>query len=139
MSPSQPRTIGDPRMSIPGAENPHKVKNIVSPQIHRFRGLYGRLLYGMKGVVADEPDRLKGVKLQVGGPVDEKREREIAWRATGLGVEGGEGVLRVDIDETQPYIRLTADTVNVLVISKTNRQNIEPIYFPNSLERYEDR
>ena len=86
-------------MSIPGAENPHKVKNIVSPQIHRFRGLYGRLLYGMKGVVADDPDRLKGVKLEVGGPVDEKREREVAWRATGLGVEGGEGVLRVSVDE----------------------------------------
>jgi hypothetical protein len=126
-------------MSIPGAENPHKVKNIVSPQIHRFRGLYGRLLYEMKGVVADEPDRLRGVKLEVGGPVDEKRERELAWRATGLGVEGGEGILRVIIDEAQPDTSWKADAFTALVISKTNRQNIEPIYFRNSLERYEDR
>lgn len=31
-------------MSIPGAENPRKVKNIVRPQIRRFRLLYARLL-----------------------------------------------------------------------------------------------
>ncbi|KAH8084219.1 Mmp37-domain-containing protein, partial [Filobasidium floriforme] len=57
---------GDPRMSIPGAENPHKVKNIVAPQMHRFRGLYGRLLSGMGGVrPADE----------------EKQDKSISYRA----------------------------------------------------------
>jgi len=37
-------TAGDPRMSIPGAENPRKVNNIVDAQMDRFQGVYGRLL-----------------------------------------------------------------------------------------------
>lgn len=35
---------GDPRMMIPGAENPRKVVNIVEAQMERFQGIYGRLL-----------------------------------------------------------------------------------------------
>ncbi|CED83188.1 Uncharacterized conserved protein [Phaffia rhodozyma] len=35
---------GDPRMMIPGAENPRKVVNIVEAQMDRFQGIYGRLL-----------------------------------------------------------------------------------------------
>lgn len=31
-------------MSIPGAENPRKVTNIVDAQMDRFQGVYGRLL-----------------------------------------------------------------------------------------------
>lgn len=31
-------------MSIPGAENPRKVGNIVDAQMNRFQGVYGRLL-----------------------------------------------------------------------------------------------
>lgn len=31
-------------MSIPGAENPRKVNNIVDAQMDRFQGVYGRLL-----------------------------------------------------------------------------------------------
>lgn len=38
------RPTGDPRMSIPGGENPQKISNIVSAQIPRFRELYGEIL-----------------------------------------------------------------------------------------------
>lgn len=83
-------------MSIPGAENPDKVKNIVSPQMHRFRGLYGRLLRGMGGVAAEDQEKMRLADLgDVGGPEEEKKEREEAWRRCGLGVDGGEGVLKV--------------------------------------------
>lgn len=41
---------GDPRMSVPGAENPAKVGNIVDSQMERFRGVYGRLLSELDGL-----------------------------------------------------------------------------------------
>jgi hypothetical protein len=91
---------GDPRMSIPGAENPHKVKNIVAPQMHRFRGLYGRLLSGMGGVKPADEEKVRRADLgDVGGPEEEKAEREVAWRKVGLGIDAGEGVLRVRAKE----------------------------------------
>lgn len=47
---------GDPRMSVPGAENPEKVKNIVKGEgaLEGFRAMYGGLLSGMKEVRWDE-------------------------------------------------------------------------------------
>jgi translocator assembly and maintenance protein 41 len=40
---------GDPRMSVPGAENPEKVRNIVRGEgaLEGFRAMYGSLLEGM--------------------------------------------------------------------------------------------
>ena len=38
---------GDPRMSIPGAENPQKVKNIVAGQRERFERLYAGMVQGL--------------------------------------------------------------------------------------------
>jgi len=41
---------GDPRMSVPGAENPEKVRNIVRGEgaLEGFRAMYGSLLEGME-------------------------------------------------------------------------------------------
>jgi hypothetical protein len=41
---------GDPRMSIPGAENPRKIHNIVDAQMDKFKGVYGRLLQELDGL-----------------------------------------------------------------------------------------
>lgn len=43
---------GDPRMSVPGAENPEKVKNIVRGEgvVEGFRAMYGGLLREMQEV-----------------------------------------------------------------------------------------
>jgi translocator assembly and maintenance protein 41 len=46
---------GDPRMSVPGAENPEKVKNIVRGEgaLEGFRVMYGDLLAEIKEVTWD--------------------------------------------------------------------------------------
>jgi translocator assembly and maintenance protein 41 len=41
--------MGDPRMSLP-AENPHKVSNIVSSNLHNFRRLYAPLIDNLPNV-----------------------------------------------------------------------------------------
>jgi translocator assembly and maintenance protein 41 len=38
---------GDPRMAVPGAENPQKVKNIVAGQRDRFDRLYAGMVQGL--------------------------------------------------------------------------------------------
>ena len=72
-------------MAIPGAENPEKVKNIVRPQIHRFRGLYFKLLREIKGISP------------AAGAVDTAglSGDEAVWTAMGLGKSDGSGRLRV--------------------------------------------
>ena len=53
----------------------------------------------MGGVRAEDEEKMRTARLgDVGGPEEEKREREEAWRKCGLGVDGGEGVLRVSPD-----------------------------------------
>lgn len=49
---------GDPRMSVPGAENPEKVKNIVRGEgaLEGFRVMYGSLLSEIKDVKSEEKD-----------------------------------------------------------------------------------
>lgn len=53
---------GDPRMSIPGAENPEKVRNIVRGQgaLEGFRAMYGDLLRGESGVIWAEEKKWEG-------------------------------------------------------------------------------
>ncbi|KAL7418097.1 mitochondrial matrix Mmp37-domain-containing protein [Mrakia frigida] len=41
---------GDFRMSVPGAENPRKIHNIVDSQMDKFKGVYGRLLSELDGL-----------------------------------------------------------------------------------------
>ncbi len=48
---------GDPRMVIPGAENPRKVGNIVDAQADQFRELYARLGGAIPGVVRWAPGK----------------------------------------------------------------------------------
>ena len=69
---------GDPRMSVPGAENPDKVKNIVSGQGARegMRGIYGGML------------RELGVRYEGGQAADRARTgslegQEWVWREDG--------------------------------------------------------
>ncbi len=75
---------GDPRMSVPGGENPRKVQNIVRPNIERFRALYGRLLGELGEIRAADPEVATA-----------KEGDEQAWTRLGLGVEGGEGIVTV--------------------------------------------
>lgn len=79
---------GDPRMSIPGAENPQKVQNIVRPQVDRFRGLYFKLLREIGGVSP------------ASGPVDVSglSGDEAVWTSLGLGESNGSGLLKQNID-----------------------------------------
>lgn len=131
-------------MSIPGAENPHKVKNIVAPQMHRFRGLYGRLLSGMGGVKPADEDKVRRANLgDVGGPEDEKAEREVAWRKVGLGIDAGEGVLKVRISERLGRIGKESEKLMVSccerAFSKTRASLTGPTSYRNSLGRSEDR
>lgn len=78
-------SLGDPRMSIPGAENPQKVRNIVRPQIPRFRGLYFKLLREIKGISPASGSA------DVAGLSGDEAE----WTAMGLGKEDGSGRLKV--------------------------------------------
>lgn len=74
-------------MSIPGAENPQKVQNIVRPQIDRFRGLYFKLLREIGGVSpASGPVNTSGLSGD-----------EAVWTALGLGKSDGSGVLKVSL------------------------------------------
>jgi hypothetical protein len=72
-------------MSIPGAENPQKVKNIVRPQIPRFRGLYFKLLREIQGISPATGSA------DVSGLSGDEAE----WTAMGLGKEDGSGRLKV--------------------------------------------
>jgi hypothetical protein len=132
-------TAGDPRMSIPGAENPHKVKNIVAPQMHRFRGLYGRLLSGMGGVKPADEDKVRRADLgDVGGPEEEKAEREVAWRKVGLGIDAGEGVLKVGFSNVISLWRNVGKLIvpsRMRLCSKTRASPTGPTSYRNSLER----
>lgn len=90
---------GDPRMTVPGGENRNKVQNIVSPQLHRFRGLYGQLLSELGGVRPDDQTAMNEADLgNVGGPKASRAERELAWRSVGLGASssGKANMLRQD-------------------------------------------
>ncbi|KAJ9114983.1 hypothetical protein QFC22_005311 [Naganishia vaughanmartiniae] len=79
---------GDPRMSIPGAENPKKVQNIVRPQIDRFRGLYFKLLQEIGGVSpASEQANISGLSGD-----------EAVWATLGLGKSNGSGLLKQNVD-----------------------------------------
>jgi translocator assembly and maintenance protein 41 len=53
---------GDPRMSVPGAENPEKVRNIVRGEgvLEGFRGMYGGLVADMEGLKWAEKDKSDG-------------------------------------------------------------------------------
>jgi translocator assembly and maintenance protein 41 len=81
---------GDPRMSIPGAENPEKVRNIVRGQgsLDGFRVMYGDLLIGLHW----EGDR------------GEKRVGEWKWNG-----EGDEYLIVSPVQSTSPLNRRGAD------------------------------
>jgi hypothetical protein len=78
-------------MSIPGAENPQKVQNIVRPQVNRFRGLYFKLLREIGGVSP------------ASGPVDVSglSGDEAVWTSLGLGESNGSGLLKVSLRNFQ--------------------------------------
>lgn len=78
--------MGDPRMSIPGGENPRKVQNIVRPQISRFRTLYQRLLAELGEVRAKDSSIAE--KMAYGKPREER-----TWLRMGLGMEDGSGLM----------------------------------------------
>lgn len=106
-------------MSIPGAENPEKVKNIVRPQINRFRGLYFKLLREIKGISPAT------------GTVDVSglSGDEAVWTAMGLGKSDGSGRLRVRSRISFPW---TARPDRVLAIFQ---QNIDPEYRAQLLKK----
>jgi len=78
--------LGDPRMSVPGGENPRKVQNIVRPQIPRFRNLYYKLLSELGSVRSKE--LVAANKLATA-----KSREERMWLRMGLGAEDGSGVV----------------------------------------------
>lgn len=77
---------GDPRMSVPGAENPEKVRNIVRGEGARngFREVYGGLLKGL------------GIRWEGG-----EKGGEETWEWKG----NGEEVMVVSIPNTLPHVR----------------------------------
>ncbi len=79
---------GDPRMVVPGGENPRKVQNIVRPQIARFRSLYYKLLAELGEVRAK--DRIAAMELAFGKPKEER-----TWLRMGLGAADGSGLIVV--------------------------------------------
>lgn len=106
---------GDPRMSIPGAENPRKVKNIVRPQIRRFRLLYARLLdelghcepvQGGAAVAARHGEgggSSSSVEVTAKTPAEEK---DVAiWRKLGLVDDVGMAEIRVGCRASQAVRR----------------------------------
>lgn len=68
---------GDPRMSVPGAENPEKVKNIVRGEgvLEGFREMYGSLVQEVKGLEWAEAN----------GVIVDKREAHSSWVWRGKG------------------------------------------------------
>ena len=72
---------GDPRMSVPGAENPEKVKNIVRGEGVRegLRGMYGHLMEEIGSLRWDEGR--SGEKEDTVAPG--QRQMEWVWRGDG--------------------------------------------------------
>ncbi len=65
---------GDPRMSVPGAENPEKVKNIVRGPgvLENFRRLYGAAL-----------EEVPTLAWQDDAPEKHARDRKWSWKGQG--------------------------------------------------------
>lgn len=63
-------------MSVPGAENPRKIHNIVDSQMDKFKGVYGRLLSELDGLaVVGGPGGSLQVRSTSSSPLLSRTER----------------------------------------------------------------